>query len=164
MTPPGRPWDAPGWRLQVDPPEVANGWKSPSDCHFPLEPSGVPGGNGFNASDIVDTDEEDAYICPRAMPDPVEPSLEEVARHNLTHLPYRSWCPHCVAARRNNEAHKSGSTDRDLPLLVLDYCYVRESTSPDPLTVLVGRMYPARALFATVCDFKGQHDAHTVSR
>ena len=24
------------------------------------------------------------------------PSQEEVEMHNLSHLPYRSWCPHCV--------------------------------------------------------------------
>ena len=28
--------------------------------------------------------------------DPKLPSAEEVAEHELTHLPYRSWCSHCV--------------------------------------------------------------------
>ena len=27
------------------------------------------------------------------------PSKEEVRRHNITHLPYISWCPQCVAGR-----------------------------------------------------------------
>ena len=28
-----------------------------------------------------------------------KPSLAEIKRHNATHLPFRSWCPICVAAR-----------------------------------------------------------------
>ena len=24
------------------------------------------------------------------------PTYEEIERHNVTHLPYRSWCPVCV--------------------------------------------------------------------
>ena len=31
--------------------------------------------------------------------DPGCPTREEVERHNVTHLPYRSWCPVCVQAR-----------------------------------------------------------------
>ena len=28
-----------------------------------------------------------------------EVSAKEVADHNLTHLPYRNWCPHCVTGK-----------------------------------------------------------------
>ena len=45
-----------------------------------------------------------------------------------------------------------------------DYCFARDSSSSDPLTVLVGRLYPSRALFATVCEHKSAHDQHTVNR
>ena len=138
---------------------------SPDQCPIAIDRSNVAGGIGFGADDIVDTDDEDAYICGKCVPSPNEPSPDMVARHNLTHLPYQSWCPHCVAARKNNEGHRSGSSaSRSLPLLVLDYCFIRESSSPDPLTVLVGRLYPSRALFATVCEHKGAHDSHTVNR
>ena len=49
----------------------------------------------------VDIDAEDGAetIVARGMPAPKQPSREDVARHNLTHLPYRSWCPHCLASR-----------------------------------------------------------------
>ena len=36
---------------------------------------------------------------PIKMNDPGEPSEEERREHNLTHLPYRSWCKHCVGGR-----------------------------------------------------------------
>ena len=33
---------------------------------------------------------------PAKMNDPKEPSAEERREHELTHLPYRNWCKHCV--------------------------------------------------------------------
>ena len=33
---------------------------------------------------------------PRRVLDPKLPSQREVNEHNLTHLPYRNWCKHCV--------------------------------------------------------------------
>ena len=35
----------------------------------------------------------------RAPPIPATPSLEEVTQHQLTHRPFRSWCPHCVRGK-----------------------------------------------------------------
>jgi hypothetical protein len=32
----------------------------------------------------------------KRMADPKKPSAEEVAKHELFHLPYRSWCDVCV--------------------------------------------------------------------
>ena len=34
------------------------------------------------------------------------PSLEEWRNHRLTHLPYRSWCPDCVAGKAVDDAHR----------------------------------------------------------
>ena len=148
----------------VDP--GADGYQSPEDCPIPVDKTGACDTGGQRYEDeIVDTDDEDAFISGRCMPCPGEPSPQEVARHNLTHLPYRAWCPHCVAARRNNQAHQKGtSAPRSLPLLVLDYCFIRDGDASDNLTVLVGRLYPSRALFATVVTHKGASDTHTVSR
>ena len=36
---------------------------------------------------------------------PRGPTEKERAEHNLTHLPYRSWCPACVAGRGLGPAH-----------------------------------------------------------
>ena len=33
------------------------------------------------------------------------PSQEEVERHNLTHLPFRNWCPHCMKGRGKEAPH-----------------------------------------------------------
>ena len=34
------------------------------------------------------------------------PTLAEREEHERTHIPYRSWCRHCVAARATNPAHR----------------------------------------------------------
>ena len=139
-------------------------YSTPNHSPVPPDRSGIPGA-GVQPDGIVDTDDEHALICPRAVPSPWEPSAEDVSRHNLTHLPYRSRCPHCVAARRNNAPHAvDKSVTRSLPLLVLDSCFLRDAEPQELTTVLCGRLYASRAIFAKVCDLKGQNDKHTVGR
>ena len=41
-----------------------------------------------------------------AAPAPRSPSRMERENHELTHTPYRAWCPHCVWMRGRNTAHK----------------------------------------------------------
>ena len=72
-------------------------------------------------------------------------------------MPYRAWCEHCVAARRRNSPHlrSSDSSQRSKPLLVADYCFVRDNHDKELATILVARLYPSKALLATVCPHKG---------
>ena len=42
----------------------------------------------------------------QAMPTPMTVSRKEREEHELTHLPYRSWCAHCVRGRGRNMPHK----------------------------------------------------------
>ena len=49
----------------------------------------------------------------RAMVDPRLPTEEEVANHELTHLPYRNWCPACVKAKGKDLDHRGGSRQRE---------------------------------------------------
>ena len=34
------------------------------------------------------------------------PSRQEVQEHELTHIPYRSWCVHCVRGAGRSDAHR----------------------------------------------------------
>ena len=80
--------------------------------------------------DIVGTDHEEEVIQPGTpLTEPYEPSAKERAIHDFTHLPYRHWCKHCVRARRPNTHHrgKSPSSQRTVPLLIADYCHVRDN-------------------------------------
>ena len=49
-------------------------------------------------------EKEKARSKTRAAPE--EPSEREREEHEMTHLPYQAWCPHCVAGKAPNEAHR----------------------------------------------------------
>ena len=66
---------------------VDDGFTSPDDCPIPIDRAGLPGGHGLNANEIIDTDDEDPFLCGQGVPSPYEPPSDVVARHNLTHLP-----------------------------------------------------------------------------
>ena len=97
---------------------------------------------------------------------PKAPSREIQLRHNLTHLPYASWCPWCVMGRKANAPHlrsKTGS-DRSLPLLVADYAFVKDKDDAVLCKLLVGKLYPSRKVLACVVDSKGVADPYAVAR
>ena len=102
---------------------------------------------------------------PIGAPEPPQPSKAEVARQNLTHINYRTWCPHCVMARRPAAQHRPNPhSKRNVPLFCAGYCFVRDSQDEELATLLVGLFYPSRSLFATVTDSKGGEDTAAIQR
>ena len=77
--------------------------------------------------DEVQEDKGNSFQMLKGLPEPKPPSVDAQRRHNLPHLPCASWCPHCIMGRRNHTPHAQArnGADRSLPLLVLDYCFVR---------------------------------------
>ena len=49
-------------------------------------------------------EEEHQKACALACSD--IPSRREVEKHNLTHIPFRSWCNHCLRGRGRRSAHR----------------------------------------------------------
>jgi hypothetical protein len=47
----------------------------------------------------IDDDAPLASLAPGALATPAAPSAEEFRNHQLTHLPFASWCPHCVPGK-----------------------------------------------------------------
>ena len=41
----------------------------------------------------------------RARRPPKEPTELERIKHEATHIPYRSWCQHCIRGRGRNKPH-----------------------------------------------------------
>ena len=65
------------------------------------------------------------------MPSPIVVTRREREEHELTHLPYRSWCPHCVRGRGRNCPHHQGVKDKHdkeamVPRVALDYFFLNE--------------------------------------
>ena len=44
--------------------------------------------------------------APTLLRNPIQPSAEDAERHDATHVPYRNWCPICVAARGKEDPHR----------------------------------------------------------
>ena len=44
---------------------------------------------------------------------PHEPTNEEIRVHEVSHTPYRSWCPFCVAGRGKSDSHFKGDGEED---------------------------------------------------
>ena len=65
-----------------------------------------------------------------------------------------------MRARRPNSHHRHtpSTSVRALPVFVSDYCFLRDSRDEDVSPCLVGRIYPSRAMFATVVSEKGIND------
>ena len=113
----------------------------------------------LDSDDRIGAEEPVIAQAPVGIPSPSQPTAIEVALHWLTHLPYRSWCKWCVSAKRQNAPHHNlPNHSREVPLLVADYCYVRDARDEDLLTCFVGRLYPSKAIFASACDQKGADD------
>jgi hypothetical protein len=57
------------------------------------------------------------------------PSKEDVDSHMVTHIPYRSWCDHCVRGRAVNDHHQKGkSEESSVPVISIDYAYFGETS------------------------------------
>ena len=95
-------------------------------------------------------------VSARPLTSPQTPTPAQIARHNLTHMPYQSWCPYCVASRRKNSHHrKSHESERQIPLVVGDYAFPRTKDDEVGPRMLVLRVYPYKVVFACLVENKG---------
>ena len=69
---------------------------------------------------------------PKTFPVPVEPTSEERRLHELTHLPFRSWCSTCVRAK-SKQSHSLPVKDSQ-PVIQVDYGFLTSSLDPDQQT------------------------------
>ena len=81
----------------------------------------------------------------RGMAAPMRVSARERAEHELTHTPYRAWCPYCVQGRGKNTGHYRNAGDDDdkdagVPRMAMDYFFMSqedERANSNPLIVMV---------------------------
>ena len=108
--------------------------------------------------DRVDTGEEldsGAIRGPRHLRDIRLPSREEVEKHNVTHFPFRNWCPHCTKGRGKEAPHysvKGGAGE--LPEISLDFCFPSKEGDNGGLTMLAARERYSKMTMATVVPSK----------
>ena len=117
--------------------------------------------SGREAEEIVcggesDGDREEAQV-PKVLRDPGAPSQKEIETHNVTHLPYRSWCPSCVAGKARDRGHhrQQGPMEKQVPEVVFDYCFMNCEGEEESVAIQVARDRRTRAVFAHVVPRKG---------
>ena len=87
---------------------------------------------------------------------------DAVAKHDATHVPYRSWCLICVAASAREDPHPSRTkteTEEGLPVVQADYGLLE-----DHLTLLIVNDRQSGATLAYDCEAKGPGDAWVVKQ
>ena len=65
---------------------------------------------------------------------PGEPTDLEVLEHNLTHLPFRSWCKICVQSKSNQNPSRTLKTRQ--PVLQMDYSFIGDRPGEPQITLL----------------------------
>ena len=90
----------------------------------------------------IDDDEEGQQ--PKVMRAPKAPTKAEREEHEATHLPFRSWCTHCLRGRGRNKPHQRQVVDEEIdklkvPKISMDYFFMSqedEKASENPLLLM----------------------------
>ena len=120
------------------------------------------------AGEVIDLDDQEPEegAQTRRARDPGEPTEQEREAHRDDgHIPYRSWCDHCVEGRGCGEPHKSTDPGA-VPVVSFDYLFVTKqgsmvtevSTERDTeivLKILVAKDSATKSIFAHVVPTKG---------
>ena len=89
--------------------------------------------------------------------------------HELTHIPYKAWCRHCVRGRGIHSPHckidRSGDED-SVPMIVGDYAFFTEKVEGEivRVTILVMADFKTKAVLAVVVPHKGSGDGSVVKK
>jgi hypothetical protein len=91
---------------------------------------------------------------------PGDPTMEEYQAHRADHMPYRSWCPHCVNGRATGHQHKGQKEKQRVPQLGFDYLHGTESFAlasgeEETVKILVAKCHQSKCVFANVVPQKG---------
>ena len=78
------------------------------------------------------------FVAAEPLKEQKQPKPEEVAVHNLTHLPYASWCPVCVACKGKESPHLRENPEKERssrPTFCMDFCFTGTSHDEAPAAV-----------------------------
>ena len=71
---------------------------------------------------------------------PRQPTEEERREHEMTHIPFRNWCRHCVRGRGKEEDHRNmGEEERTIPQVNMDFMFMGEENSSKTVAFSVAR-------------------------
>ena len=111
-----------------------------------------------------DAEEEAGTRVPLKTADPRLPTAEEIDAHNLTHLPYRSWCPHCVRGKGKTMDHRRAGKDKLVPEIHVDHCFMGSQTDVTTRCIVVAKDYSSKSVMASVVPVNGSSNEFPAKR
>ena len=99
----------------------------------------------MNSEDVaIEHDSEPEIVIPESERIPNTPSVEEYVKHQITHYPFKSWCPICVKNAAQNNPHKKVQHVRQTEVFGLDYMYMTSKPTKEevahPILVIKARI------------------------
>lgn len=106
--------------------------------------------------EVYNTDEEEPRQAKTAkgLPQRAQPTAQERAEHELTHLPFRSWCPTCVANKGRVDNHPKQTSK--MPVVQFDFCYFKTAGEQTLTQILTGIDVETGMAMATIVSDKQQ--------
>ena len=82
-------------------------------------------GEEFRDIELEVENESQEARAPKVFRDPGAPTETEIEQHNVTHLPFRAWCPSCVEGKARDRAHRRQDVEeKSSAEVVLDYGFL----------------------------------------
>ena len=84
----------------------------------------------WDNKDLMGIEDGEKGKSNKGLPHGIKPSQKEVEEHERTHLPFRSWCEHCVKGKAKSHPHyKQDEEDVGIPTISWDYFYMKDEDS-----------------------------------
>ena len=106
------------------------------------------------------TDDKSA-LKPKMLKIPGDPSESERRLHELTHLPYRDWCEHCVKSK-GRQSHAVKKNDRQ-PVIQIDFSFLSTENDLPKRTILNASDAQTGYAMAIVLPAKGSIEKYAVA-
>ena len=124
------------------------------------------GSNLAAPDDKSQKDDETEIDIPESGSVPKTPSLEEYTKHQVTHYPFKEWCPICVKNAAKNKPHKKVTNIRETEIFNMDYMYMTSKPTQDEIAhpILVIKARISGGVWALPVTCKGPYLSNVVQR
>jgi hypothetical protein len=115
-----------------------------------------------DAEEVIDMREEpEEARVPKVLKSPFQLTAQEVEERNLTHLPFRNWCPQRIMGEARNIPHKKQKDMEHLvPHIHVDYGFLGAEEDEEKMIIQVARHEESRALLAHAVPRQGLAHVH----
>eukprot|EP00971_Amphidinium_carterae_P174426 3457767-Amphidinium_carterae.1 len=90
---------------------------------------------------------------PKTLKTPMTLSQSKIDEHNLTHLPCRGWCKHCVQEKSRHHYHQQGGLTKQ-SITQIDYAFLKSDNGKHNATVFTLCESTTGLGYATVVPYK----------